>query len=225
MLKKSNFDFDLDEDLSALFVLSAWHELFDGFTADSYQPRLHNVPSLIEELVAISKLWKNSLHLKVHADQIKAELKNAVKDESDLLAEAPRYRTSCRDLLNAQTPEAMICAGQLLQGMKDEYWQSFVRLARRAIAALPTRKEDALRFIRRLATFAFQNGKEDDDVWRPFQNTSKKSAVELFDGMIDETQREKQSYIVLLATIGDPSAMKSIARARGFTVVSPRRLS
>ena len=68
MLNNPNFEFDNDE--SAVFVLSAWAELFNGFTPDSHQPRLHNVPSLVEELVTIAELWANTPYLKIHTKTI-----------------------------------------------------------------------------------------------------------------------------------------------------------
>ena len=225
MLNNKNFDLANEPDGAALFVLSAWHELFHGFTPDSYQPRLHNVPSLVEELVSISELWAHSPHLKVHSQQIQKELENAIGNESDLLAKLPRYRTQCQSLVKSSTPNECICGGTILIGMADKYWSCFVEHAKDSISGLPASKTDALKNIRRLATFAFQNGKEDDDVWLPFQDCERQSASSLFDRMIKMTNERDKSYMVTLAVIGDPSVTQSISRSRGFIAVSPRSLS
>ena len=37
-----------------VFAISAWHELFDPFTPDTCQPRIHNIPSLVRELEELS---------------------------------------------------------------------------------------------------------------------------------------------------------------------------
>lgn len=222
MLNNPNFKFDTDE--SEVFLLSAWHELFNGFTPDSYQPRLHNVPSLVAELVSISKLWANKDHLKIHRETIQKELKKAMLAESDLLSHLPVYRTRCESLVNAKEADEIICGGNILRELHDEYWECFISLAKKAINQLPVKKADALRFIRRLATFAFQNGKEDDDAWRPFESCANQNAAELVNQMIEVTQSSQQVYVIALAVIGNPSSIKSIARSRGFKLASPKHL-
>lgn len=222
MLNNPNFKYDVDE--AAVFVLSAWRELFDGFTPDSNQPRLHNVISLVDELVTVSELWANSPYLKVHAEKIQQELAKLIDAERDILDHLPGFRSRCKCLTKAKTSGAIISGGKILLEQRDEYWNCFATLARAAIAGLPQEKENAFLFIRRLATFAFQNGKEDDDVWRPFEDSSHATVIELFDQMIQVTKESAQDYIVLLAVIGNPPGMNSIARLRGFEVVSPKIL-
>jgi hypothetical protein len=39
---------------ASAFLLQAWQELFDPFTPDSYQPRLHHTASLVEKLENIA---------------------------------------------------------------------------------------------------------------------------------------------------------------------------
>ena len=109
--------------------------------------------------------------------------------------------------------------------MADKYWSCFVEHAKDSISGLPASKTDALKNIRRLATFAFQNGKEDDDVWLPFKDCERQSASSLFDRMIKMTNERDKNYMVTLAVIGDPSVTQSISRTRGFIAVSPRSLS
>ena len=215
----NNTNFDPVNDEAASFVLSSWHELFYGFTPDSYQPRLHNIPSLVEELLTVAKLLVTEPRFRGHVLKLQAELKAAIKAEDDILQGIPSYRFGCRAISNPATPDAIICGAKLLIERREEYWDHFVRLAKDSIAGLPTGKAAAHKFIRRLATFAFQNGQEDDDVWRPFVDCQNQSAEMLFERMIELTRHPNKDYSVLLATIGDQSGMNSIANFRGYEIV------
>lgn len=57
---------DESDQSGSVFLLAAWQELFYGFTPDSFQPRLHNVASLVEELVDIGKLWQREPRFASH---------------------------------------------------------------------------------------------------------------------------------------------------------------
>lgn len=58
----------------SIFLLAAWYELYYGFTPDSFQPRLHNVASLVEELVDIGQLWQREPRFASHIKMLQAEL-------------------------------------------------------------------------------------------------------------------------------------------------------
>lgn len=224
MLKNTNFDFVTDE--SAYFVLSAWHELFHGFTPDSSQPRLHNVPSLVRELVGIAGHRLSEPRFQIHIKKIKKELAQSAQREHDILSCMPEYYSRCVSLtLEETSTEAIIAGGKILIQFENEYWECFQTLAKKAIDSLPSNKTEAFLFIRRLATFAFQDGKEDDDVWKPFENCERQTACELFEQMVHFSKQPAQKYRITLATIGDRAGMHSIARFRGFGVVSPKLLN
>lgn len=222
MLINPNFELVADE--SAVFVLSVWHELFYGFTPDSCQPRLHNVPSLIDELAAVAARWATEPLFKNQVLKIKAELKAVMLSEKDLLDSLPSYRSHCEVLVNAKTAQTIVCGARLLTERKEEYLACLQQSARDAISGLPKTKKLASLSLRRLATFAFQNGQEDDDVWRPFIDCEHQSASSLFDKIVQVTNRPKQVYSVLLTVIGEYAGMNSLSRFCKYEVLSRKKL-
>lgn len=219
--KPSDFD-----NADSVLLISCWHELFDGYTPDSFQPRLHNVASLVEELVQIAQWWQREPKASVNVKPLKAELAASIKSERDILSRIPTYHSRCLALLEAKSPAAIITGGRIIIGQRKSYWGAFRRIALEAIANLQSnKKQDAVTSMRRLATFAFQHGKEDDDVWGPFSKDSTKSPIELFREMSCLANGSAKDFQCTLTVLGDKRIMNSTVRAMGHQVVSPRALS
>ncbi len=208
----------------SIFLLAAWHELFYGFTPDSFQPRLHNVASLVEELVDIGQLWQREPRFASHIKMLQAELADAITSENAILDKVPTYLSRCLSLSKAKTPEAIITGGRIIAGQRWSYWQAFESLALETIAELPKRKEDSIQSIRRLATFAFQHGKEDNDVWDPLEKLPNKSPVDLFRDMIALTRESEKDYSCTLTILGEVDGMNSTVRTSGHKVLSAKAL-
>ncbi|MCC9654905.1 hypothetical protein [Rhodopirellula halodulae] len=204
----------------SVFLLAAWHELFYGFTPDSFQPRLHNVPSLIEELIDIGNLWQAEPRNAAHVEKLKAELAAAIKSEDDILRQIPTYKSRAISLTKAKTPEAIVAGGGILVGQRRSYWKAFKSLALKAAGELPSRKQSAIENLRRLATFSFQHGKEDDDVWEPVDKTASKNPVDVLRELIALTQQDESQYSCTFTILGDVTGMHSAVRKRGHRVVS-----
>lgn len=219
----------MDEDFSVpndatLFLMSAWHELFHGFTPDSFQPRLHNVASLIDELVDIANHWRSEPRNESHIKLIQDELKAGIRSEKDVLQRVPSYMSRCTFLANSKTPESIIAGGAILSELRPKYVEAFEGCAKAAIDRLPRGKGDALENIRRLGTFAFQKGKEDDDVLSPEIRSACCSHPDLFKQLVDITKRGEQKYSCTLSVIGKVGGIHSLVRKQGYETVSNRSL-
>ena len=166
---------------SVEFVLAAWHELFYGFTPDSFQPRLSNVPSLVEEIRELSLRWQTQTLFAKQVEKVKDELRQAIKSETKILALIPTYRSALVRLTSANTPKGTFVAASLLAENRNQYVRAFKDWSTKAIQNLPKGKLEAIEAIRRLATFAFQQGKEDDDVSDLRLDVNKLSPTELFE--------------------------------------------
>ncbi len=206
------------------FLVAAWHELFYGFTPDSYQPRLHNVASLIDELVHIGSIWEDEPRYAVHVTGIQAELKEAIKGESRILSLIPTYRSAASALVSASSPRALVVGGSIAATQRETYWKAFETWATSAIAKLPEGKEEALDAIRRLATFAFQHGKEDDDVWDEELANTSENPVDIFRELVRRTRQSDQPYLCTLSILGETDEMHSVARRQGHEIVADTSL-
>lgn len=212
------------EDTGLIFVLSAWHELFHGFTPDSHQPRLHNVASLVDELLDIGLRWKLESRFATHANKLKEELRLLIDAEVDILSLIPTYKSRLEQLAGSKTPEAVVAGASILSSYRSMYLLAFEEWARGAIEKLPSNKQEALCAIRRLATFAFQHGKEDDDVWKPSIAIDAKTPLEAFDQLLELTKAKEKTYCCTLSIIGDVDGPHSVARKQGYRVVSAKAL-
>ncbi len=212
------------KDEASIFLLSSWEELFHGFTPDSYQPRLHNVASLVEELVDMSARCVVESQFGGQVAKIQAELSAAINDEQRVLARIPGYLSRAKVLSIAKTPHAILAGGQILMGEQENYWTAFKRHAIEAITNLPDKKSEALEGIRGLATFAFQHGKEDDDIWVPIRKDVDRMPLEIFQDMIDLVQAAEKEFVCTLTVLGVVDDMHSIVRSQGYRVVSSNSL-
>ena len=219
-------DFDFSSNQSSVFVLSAWHELFYGFTPDSYQPRLHNVASLIQELVDVGARWLRQPLLQSQVQKIQAELKVAIDDEDDCLVDMPSFRSRTARLTDAKTPHSIISAGRiLLENETQAVYQGVLeKHAKCAIEGLPKSKQKTLRGIRRLATVAFQQGKEDDDVWVALNKDPSRTPSEIFRELVDLSQGSENQYRCTLTVFGSTKEVNSVARKQGYSIVSSNSL-
>jgi hypothetical protein len=57
------------------FVALRWHEFFDAFTPDSFQPRVCHLPTIVEELAVVSANTVMDSRHRFHLQQVQAELK------------------------------------------------------------------------------------------------------------------------------------------------------
>lgn len=222
MWSPKNLDFASDD--GHVFLIATWHELFYGFTPYSYQPRLHNVASLIDELVQIGGIWAVEPQYSVHVNMIQAELQEAIKAESKILSLVPTYRSAASALASANSPQALVVGGSLVAAQRELYWNAFETWATSSISKLPKGKEDAFEAVRRLATFAFQQGKEDDDVWDEELANIAGSPVDLFRELVRRTRQAEQSYCCTLSILGETNEMHSVARRQGHEVVADTSL-
>lgn len=204
----------------ATFLLAAWHELFHAFTPDSWQPRLHNVSSLVEELVDMARRWKQQPKFQHQVEKITAELKTVIREEEDLLEKVPAYRTTLLSLCEAQAPDSLIAKGHVALDGHENYCAAFRRSAEEAIANLPRRKKNAFRSVRRLATLAMQAGKEDDDVWTPLDKDVSRTPSIIFKDLTELSTAHSRSYECTLTVLGDTGPMHSISRKQGLSIVS-----
>lgn len=205
---------------ASVFLIDAWKELFNGYTPESYQPRLHNVPSLVGELVEVAHYWNRDDRFQHHIKNIQDELKATILSETDILCRIPTYESRCKLLSEATSPLTIISGGKILEESRNHYLQAFELTAKAAVSLLPKNKSMSMQNLRRLATIAFQDGKEDDDVLVDSAVVQGKSHVEIFVELLNITNHGRQTYRCILSVIGKIETIHSIVRKQGYSTVS-----
>ncbi len=205
--------------IASIFLLSSWHELFYSFTPDSNQPRLHNTASLIEELNAIAELWQFNSRYQSHANIVQSELKEVLGDEVGILRTIPEYQSCAKHLVDETSPVAIRSYCKLLNERKELYDGAVLAHSRKTILELPEKKDAPHKSIRRVATLAFQRGKEDNDVWDPLSKNAAASHSEIIDEIITLTTAAGESIECTLAVAAHPHIHAAI-RMSGLRLVS-----
>ena len=217
-------DLDFSKHVAATFLISSWHELFYAFTPDSHQPRLHNVPSLIDELADISERWQKEPRCKPHVEQILKELDKAIAEEEEILSELPEYRSRAQCLAKDSSPVGVLTGCQILAENRDQYERVCIEAAKATVDSLPKNKQAAHRHVRRLATFAFQHGKEDNDVWDPLTKDPSRKPGEIFAEIVRLATAESNRYQCTLAVVGALPKIHAAIRLGGLSPVAQSKL-
>ena len=211
---------DFSRHVASTFLISSWHELFYAFTPDSYQPRLHNVPSLIDELADISDRWQKEPRFQSHVQKIQKELGQALNDDDEVLSDLPEYRSRAQSLVTENSPVAVLTGCQILVERRDQCERAYIEAATEAIDALPRKKKAAHKCIRRVATIAFQHGKEDNDVWDPLTKDPTREPGEILRDVVLLSTAESKKYQCTLAVVGSLSEIHSAIRMDGLSPVA-----
>lgn len=210
--------------VESTFLIASWHELFHAFTPDSNQPRLHNVASLVDELADVSKRWCSESRFRNHVEKVQKELDEAINDEDDVLCKLPEYRSRVQYLVKEQSAVGVATGCHILSEQRHKYEEAVINSASDAITHLPKEKKYAHKSIRRVATLAFQHGKEDNDVWGPLNKDPFRDSRELFNEIVGLSIGGLKKYKCALAVAGVPSEIQSILRMVGVSPVSKSTL-
>ncbi|QEG41268.1 hypothetical protein [Roseimaritima ulvae] len=208
---------------AALFLQAAWRELFDPFTPDAYQPRLHNVQTLVVELTDIaSRACQDSIWTK-HVDHIKAELKAGLAEEADLLAQLPEYKWQLQRILKSDSPLRIVTSCKLLNQRRGEYDHVLRQSTLSCRTNILEEKKRIYLGLRRLATLAIHQAQEDDDVLERLPDESS-SSDDVFDSILGFAEQSITTYNCVFAVNGRHSDVQSILRKIGFNLIGAHQL-
>ncbi len=118
-----NLDFANDD--GHAFLIAARHELLYGFTPDSYQQRLHNVASLIDELVHIGGIWKASLDTPFMLTGFRPNSRKRSKQNQKSFRSYQRTAQLPQRWFSADSPQALVVGGSLAAAQHELYWKAF----------------------------------------------------------------------------------------------------
>ena len=145
------------------FLALAWEEMFDPYVPDTFQPRLFNLPLLIDELRAVATKAETSSQWQLHVQAIQAELSQTLKWDHSFLNALPYFRWAAGTLVKGCPAKQLIETAKTLQVHQRRYQELAERTLQSAADGLPHAKEAAFRALRRVGTIAINAGFRRED--------------------------------------------------------------
>jgi hypothetical protein len=150
------------------FICLRWHELFDAYTPDSFQPRICQLPTLVDEIAVAAQDGLRNPRFN-HLPPIQAELAKKLSGEVESALCSNEEKFHLRRIANAQTPAEAYSTVEHLQ--QSDFRQSFENAltARgnsailRALNGTPASKEGADAWLSAWATLALDRQYLDRD--------------------------------------------------------------
>lgn len=151
-------------------------------------------------------------------------MEQALNEEDEVLSKLPEYRSRAQFLVKERSSVGVYTGCQILIEHRNQYEQACIESATEAIDTLPKKKKVAHEYIRRLATLAFQHGKEDNDVWDPLIKNPSRKPGEIFKEVIELSTAGLKEYHGTLAVVDPSPETHSAIRINGFSPVAQSKL-
>jgi hypothetical protein len=196
------------------FVALRWHEFFDVFTPDSFQPRVCQLPTLVDEVALAADDVVRDPRFKTHLSQVQAELSRKLKGEVEAAVCTQKEIYLLGRILKSDDAVAIRdIANHLRQdGFAVEFEQRLLGDAERMIpgllAATPVKKESAEIWLGALATLALHRGylKRDDPL--VFDNALLgRSVTEILAEIRTKLQHVVRPYDCILEVVLSPEVI------------------
>lgn len=206
-----------------LFLLATWNELFNPFTADTYQPRLHNTATLVDELADVAQRACKSPIWTKHAHAIRDELATVAVEENDLLTELPEYRWQVERIKRTVNPREIAVLCELVIQQREQYDKSLEASFDKATVDILSNKQRTYIGLRRLATLAIHSAREDDDVLAslPPEDADSKDLMASLRG---STKGGTHPYECVFTVSGETRHVQQIVRKVGFQLIAESEL-
>lgn len=207
-------------DPSTAFLALRWNEFFDRFTVDSFQPKLCNLPTLVEEIFEVCASANQHQSSGGHLIALQAELAPLITS-----AHARRWITAFEawkldELRKVQTCNEAKRLSKVLLG--DEFRAKFEeRIFVEAVTIptiLPKQKLVADASLGQLATIALHRGYSGAENTEAAEKFFEKSPGNWMDGLLSRLQSRPQEFLVVVElqpTARIPAAKLAKVMAKG----------
>ncbi len=156
----------------AAFMACRWHELFDGFTPDTFHPKLYSLSSLAAEATMIGELHEDHDAWIKHLTRVQFELTKRLERGVELTVCSPRHLGMLDRMSKSQSPSEVAGIGSVLaleglsSGIEAGIREKVVQLT---FADAKNRKSETDEILTSLATFAFRKGCSTEDASEPLE--------------------------------------------------------
>ncbi|MGD0815309.1 MAG: hypothetical protein ABSA83_17060 [Verrucomicrobiota bacterium] len=210
---------------SSAFVLLAWNEMFAPDTPDSFQPKLMNIPALVEELQLIAERASRSSKWEKHVRKIQDELKASCKAEQNLLDASPRLRWGLQTLSEKTNLLDLLSLAKTLEQPLLSHEDMVKQALAEATAGLPDSKIAAFACLRRLATIALRKKRTAEDFSALMIPANfNRTPGEIIQAITEAIDAPAKEFNCILAVKGQPNELQAVARKVGFQLRSHREI-
>jgi hypothetical protein len=203
-------------DESAAFLTASWRELFDPYTPDTFQPRLHNVATLVDELVALASREGDASQWERRSRRLREELTAVGLEEKSLLEGLPEYQWLLEQLLASASREDSLRFGRLLCVRREEYDARVMTRLEASVADLPRHKKASHQAFRGVATLLLARGV---DVESDFPEGPPATTTDLVARVVAMASPKKRSFECVFPVRGEARHLQKVARPVGFSLV------
>lgn len=211
------------------FLILAWQEMFNPYVPDTFQPRLLNLPLLIEEIELVARKAQISSRWKPHIKIIQEELKHVLQVDEAFLASLPYYHWASVLVSKKNHPREIVELATTLSVHKARYQQLAQAALQESVKELPKKKEAVLRALQRTATIAVNAGFRHEDfadlcAASNFSSAPDDWVVKLIERLAATSKKKQHRYRCTLAINADPKLLRKLARKLGFILEKPKTI-
>ena len=214
-------------DPATVFLALRWNEFFDPYTIDSFQPKLCNLPILLEEILEVCETSNRHESSLGHLASLQAELEMPLKS-----AEGRRWISSFDAWKLDELRKSRTCADAekiakvlLGDGFKGKFEESIIAEIGKLPTLLPTHKESSDLLLGQLATIALNRGYSGIENTEAANKLLEKSPGQWVEGLLSRLQSRPQEYLVALELVPTPrlkgDRLAKVMEKGGFKVEDP----
>lgn len=185
------------------FLALRWNEFFDQHSIDSFQPKLCNLPILLDEILEVCAPANRHESSLGHLASLQAELETPLKSAESRRWITPFDAWKLEELRKSQTcAEAERIVRVLLgDGFKWKFEDGIIAQTGKLPSLLPTHKDAADVVLGQLATIALDRGYTPTEHTEASNRLLEKSPGHWVEGLLSRLQSRPQEYLIALELV------------------------
>jgi len=213
-----------------LLLLQGWWELNSARSPDSFQARVLDIPLLLEELIAISRLAYDDALWNPHIREIGLELRASAEEEALILATKPQLQFAIEDIARLTSAGQFSSAeilekSQIARSLFGDPIQIWIDDLRQRAKGLPKNKRAFLQRLSSVATQARRLEIDVDTLCSPIQSSQCLNGANL-DSAITSIQdiltSPSSSYRCIFALSGSRGDIAAVIQGSAFGIARTR---
>lgn len=214
---------DASEPATAFLALR-WNEFFDRYTIDSYQPKLCNLPSLVEEILDVCSDANRHQSTAGHLSSLRSEISTMIEPAASLGWITSFEAWRLLELGKAKSCKEAEGISKVLLGsqFRHRFEERIINETSKIPSQLPKYKHAADTILSQLATIAMQRGFTADDDNKVALKLLEKSPENWIDGLLSRLQSRPQEYLVVIELKPTPkitaAKLKKVIEQGGFKI-------
>ena len=205
-------------------LLFHWHEMFSPDAPDTYQPKLLDIPALVDEVASVAARAVKSQKWEKHLRLLQEELKQACEAERSFTASiSDNYGGVLEQLATEPNVIDAASIARLLQARRKAFEHQSIKALEDSAASLPEKKETAIEALKRVGTVALRAGRTEEHYNHLYNEaTLARKPAEIVAEIINASQPTSQEYTCILAVKGTLEELRVIGRKAQFTILPPK---